>query len=89
MTATILDNDTELSIWFDMEFEQACEIPETDCSNKAEWKLSMSCCNTTLLICTPHKEYEEKIYKNNTNLGYIIVCKLCWKRGGALNFYRI
>lgn len=63
MTATIIENDSDLHLEtlknLDFEAELPCEFvshANTACDDTAEWILRYTCCEQTLLLCTYHKD---------------------------------
>lgn len=58
MTTTMAESDTDILEVLDFEFEQPCEnglddrIP--DCSEKATWKSTLTCCGQVFLLCETH-----------------------------------
>lgn len=58
MTATLLDNDTEV---FEIEdFETCCDLTYPngqDCEHPARWVIFKVCCGTGAVLCTDCKDY--------------------------------
>ncbi len=50
MTATIVEAETNLTVFESEDFEVACEAI-SGCDNSAVWKVRVKCCNGLWLLC--------------------------------------
>ena len=77
MTATILENDTDILESLDFEFAPPCENVH-GCDNTAEWTLTVACCGYMRLVCQKCVDELLAWHRAASKVpNYGIRCKLC------------
>lgn len=72
MTAVM--EDVDISSWFGADVP--CQKVKPPCPKRAEWRATTTCCRTTHVLCTEHKENKEKLHEAHRSCNHLI-CGHC------------
>lgn len=87
MQDTLTQSDTDWLTLIDFESETACEAgiggTMEDCDNPAEWRITVSCCGKSLLVCDYHNQQNINWTEAADRLNATIECLFCYTLMGA------
>lgn len=78
MTTTLGETDVDWLELIDFDTDIACEDVSGDCDLAVEWKVTSTCCGTSNLLCTLHKDTAvERVRVALNQVGGRLWCRNC------------
>lgn len=85
MTATILENDTDLTLFESLDHETACDniMRGKDCDNPAKYHCRLACCGRLFLLCEDCMLEAKEYLRDAEKRGVYLTCEHCATREPA------